>query len=278
MLWPAGKSLAVFVNIAYEQWSPDAAPGISPMGNPLPAGIVDTQARSWGRYGRVGILRLLDVLDRCGLPATVMASGSFAQDTPDVLRQMVQQGHEICGHATYQNVLPALLTPEEERQMLRECLEALESASGVRPVGWISPRGTPSPSTAELLAEAGCTWFGDCFDTDRGHTVSYPTGQLVHLPLTMEVNDLPMVMKHGASPSDYLASVKQHVEGHLRYADGTTHLDVTVHAHVGGRPGYAAAFEDALALLADHDEIWIGTRREAAEMILNAQPEGVGSR
>lgn len=273
MPWPMRKKLAVFVNIAYEQWAPDSAPGISPMGNPLPPGIVDTQARSWGRYGRVGIIRLLNVLERTGLPATIMASGSFAQDTPDVLQEMVRQGHEICGHSTYQNVLPALLSPQEERAMIHECQDAIGAVTGVRPVGWISPRGTPSARTAELLAEAGGTWFGDCFDADRGQVVTHPAGPLVHLPLTMEINDLPMVMKHGASPSEYLAAMNEHLAGHLRYGDGTSHLDVTVHAHVGGRPGYAAAFEDALAMLAERDDVWIGTRAEAAEMILETFTE-----
>lgn len=273
MSWPDGKKLAVFVNIAYEQWSPDTAPGVSPMGNPLPAGITDTQAQSWGRYGRVGIGRLLGILASRAVPATVMASGSFAEDTPEVLQEAVAQGHEICGHSSYQNVLPALLSPDDERAMIRECHEGLTRVTGVAPTGWISPRGTPSTSTASILAEFGYTWFGDCFDTDRGEVVEYRAASLVHLPLTMEVNDLPMVMKHGAGPGDYVAAVTEQLAGHLRYADGSTHLDVTVHAHVGGRPGYAAAFDDALALLTARDDVWIGTRREAAQLILGASAE-----
>lgn len=274
MLWPENKKLAVFVNIAYEQWAPDAAPGVSPMGNPLPEGIPDTQARSWGRYGRVGMQRLLEILEHHGIPATVMASGSFAEDTPDVLRRAVAQGHEICGHSSYQNVLPALLSADEERTMVRGCHEALTRATGVAPTGWISPRGTPSASTPEILADLGYTWFGDCFDTDHGEVVTYGAESLVHLPLTMEVNDLPMVMKHGAGPGDYVKAVKEHLRGHLRYADGTTHLDITVHAHVGGRPGYAAAFDDALSLITEHQDLWIATRRDAAQLILGLPAKG----
>jgi hypothetical protein len=37
-LWPNNKRIAVVFNVCLEQWSDGKAPGISPMGNPLPAG------------------------------------------------------------------------------------------------------------------------------------------------------------------------------------------------------------------------------------------------
>ena len=59
-LWPNGKRIAVVFNVCLEAWSDGKAPGISPMGNPLPAGVLDTMAISWAAYGvRTGIYRLL---------------------------------------------------------------------------------------------------------------------------------------------------------------------------------------------------------------------------
>ena len=55
--WPGGKPIAVMFNICLEAWSDGNAPGISPMGNPLPAGVLDTMAISWASYGaKCGIL------------------------------------------------------------------------------------------------------------------------------------------------------------------------------------------------------------------------------
>src|SRR5437763_1967968 len=48
--WPAGKSLALSVSVMLEGWSDDSAPGLGPMGNPLRAGVLDLQARSWAEY------------------------------------------------------------------------------------------------------------------------------------------------------------------------------------------------------------------------------------
>ena len=60
-VWPKKKRIAVVFNVCLEAWSDGKAPGISPMGNPLPAGVLDTMAISWAAYGvKRGIYRVLD--------------------------------------------------------------------------------------------------------------------------------------------------------------------------------------------------------------------------
>src|SRR5215468_8180374 len=77
--WPGGRSVATVFNIAYEAWSDGKAPGLGPMGNPLPPGVFDTNALSWGCYGATrGLERLLLVLDQVKLQASIMVSGVFA--------------------------------------------------------------------------------------------------------------------------------------------------------------------------------------------------------
>ena len=74
--WPGGRHVAVVFNVAFEGWSNGKAPGIGPMGNPLPGGIFDTNALAWGHYGAVrGIERLLRVLT---VPSCGAASWSVA--------------------------------------------------------------------------------------------------------------------------------------------------------------------------------------------------------
>src|SRR5258708_30514050 len=81
--WPGGSHVAVVFNLAYEAWSDGKAPGIGPMGNPLPPGTFDTNALSWGRYGQEdGIERLLRILDRTHQNATVRVIGILAWRAP----------------------------------------------------------------------------------------------------------------------------------------------------------------------------------------------------
>src|SRR5215208_3181309 len=77
--WPDGKPLALSVSVMLEGWTDDSAPGIGPMGNPLRAGVLDLQARSWAEYGpKVGAWRLLDILQRLDVRSVFYVSGILA--------------------------------------------------------------------------------------------------------------------------------------------------------------------------------------------------------
>ena len=91
--WPAGKRIAVVFNVCLEAWSDGKAPGISPMGNPLPAGALDTMAISWAAYGvEVGIHRLMDGLANHGAKASVMVNAIIAEHSPQTVRDVAARG------------------------------------------------------------------------------------------------------------------------------------------------------------------------------------------
>jgi len=53
----------VVLNVCLEAWSDGKAPGISPMGNPLPSGVLEHHGDLLGRHGvKRGILPHLDAL------------------------------------------------------------------------------------------------------------------------------------------------------------------------------------------------------------------------
>ena len=263
-LWPGGRSVAVMVNVAYEAWPEGVAPGISPMGNPLPSGLLDTQAISWADYGpKAGLARLLGVLERSGTRATFMVSGILTDKYPETIKGIVEQGHEICGHSWSQNVLPVALSESEERHEMLRCIEALASVSGQRPQGWISPRGTPSRHTARLAREAGLSWFGDVFDSDLPYMLDTEAGPIVALPLQMEINDLPLIMRFGRSPLALHEELSRLLHYALRSGELSL-LDITVHVHVGGRPAVAGVFEDSLSELRERGDVWLTTRNAVA--------------
>jgi hypothetical protein len=84
--WPGGKRIAVVFNVCLEAWSDGKAPGISPMGHPLPAGMLDTTAISWAGYRvKRGTYRLLDARHRAA--ASVMVSAVIAGHAAPRMRQ-----------------------------------------------------------------------------------------------------------------------------------------------------------------------------------------------
>src|SRR5260221_6684575 len=155
-VWPNGKRTAVVFNVCLEAWSDGKAPGISPMGSPLPAGVLDTMAISWAAYGvKRGIYRLLDGFRQHRAAASVMVNAVIAERAPGTVRAIADAGHEVLSHSYAMDVIPALLSDEDERRNITRCTALLEKASGRKIEGWRSPRGTPPAETPRLLVDAG---------------------------------------------------------------------------------------------------------------------------
>jgi hypothetical protein len=266
LLWPGGKRVAVLFNTCLEAWSEGKAPGISPMGNPLPAGVLDNMAISWASYGyKKGIYRLLDAFAKHGIPSSVMINGVIAERAPEAVRAVADAGHEILSHSYAMDVIPVLMDEAAERANITRCQDLLQNASGKAIRGWLSPRGTPSANTARLLAEAGFLWYGDVFDDDLPYVQTIGGHRIVAIPLGTDVNDMPF-MKYGAPPRQMLDSFTQNLEVAADHGQ-TCVIDVTNHAHIFGRPRGAYFYAQIMAE-AVKSGAWIATRAQMAEHVL----------
>lgn len=251
--WPAGRTLAVCVNVMLEAWADDAAPGIGPMGNPLKPGTLDLQARSWAAYGVLtGAWRLLDILAAEGVRAVFYTSGIVAERDPALMAAIAAAGHAVAAHGWTQNVVPATQDAAAEAADLARCTAALTAAVGAAPRGWLSPRCTPSARTTSLLAGAGFVWHADHFDRDLPVPVETQAGPIIAMPFTMEVNDLPLSVRYGAEPEAFTRILERLLAGWPRLGGRPGTIDVTVHAHVFGRPAGALAFAAALSAARRH--------------------------
>lgn len=266
--WPRERGLAISVSVMLEGWSEGAAPGAGPMGNVLPAGALDLQARSWAAYGpNVGAWRLLDVLAAARVKAVFYVSGVLAEPYRPLLQAIADAGHSVAAHGWSQHVLPATQTEDEEQTDLTACLAALEASSGKHPKGWLSPRCTPSHNTARLLAGAGMQWHADYFDQDLPRVIPTDEGSIVAMPFTMEVNDMPLSVRYGDAPEAYTARLKHILEGWPGLASRAACLDLTVHAHVYGRPQGAIEFARSLELASRFsDRAWLTHHEDLAKL------------
>lgn len=269
--WPAERKIALSVSVMLEGWTDDSAPGIGPMGNPLKAGVLDLQGQSWAAYGpEVGAWRLLDILAAAGVKAVFYVSGILAERYPPLMKAIVAAGHDVAAHSWAQNIVPAYQTREDEKTDLLRCIKAIEESSGQRPRGWISPRCTPSQNTSELLAEAGFAWHGDIFNSDLPYPLKTSAGSLMAVPFTMEVNDMPLYIRYGNEPEAFTRVLQRILEN----VDGISRrpfcLDLTVHAHVFGRPFGAIEFAKSLEFARQHTTTWLTDHGELARQFAEA--------
>lgn len=274
--WPDDRRVAVVFNVAYEAWSDGKPPGIGPMGNPLPSGAFDSNALSWGSYGSErGIERLMDVLARTKIRASVMTSGILAQRFPETVRAIAGAGHEIVAHSWAQDIIPSALAPEEVRADILKTSDILADVAGIRPRGWISPRGTPGADSARFLLEAGYAWQGDAFDDDRPYVQIFADQRkIIAIPLTMEINDLPHAMRFGRSPRQFIELFDDLLSHSRRNKAEAVMIDVTAHAHVYGRPIGAWAYEEIAKKTTKLKDVWIATREQIAAHVLKVTQRG----
>jgi peptidoglycan/xylan/chitin deacetylase (PgdA/CDA1 family) len=106
-----------------------------------------------GEYGaRVGVPRLLTLLEQYQLPATFFIPGHTVESFPTETQAILAAGHEIAHHS-YAHVAPSEQTADQERADFERALLAFQTI-GVRPVGYRAP-GDHSEHTLLLLEEYG---------------------------------------------------------------------------------------------------------------------------
>jgi peptidoglycan/xylan/chitin deacetylase (PgdA/CDA1 family) len=267
--WPGGRRIAIVFNLAYEAWSDGKAPGIGPMGNVLQPGFFDTNAHSWATFGALrGIDRLLGIVNRQGIKSSVMVNGVLAERYPESVKRIHEHGHEIVAHSWGMDVIPVYLDEAAERTNLRRTREALAKASGWTSVGWISPRGTGSMLTPRLLAQEGFLWHGDCNDDDVPYVLDFDGRRIVGIPLTMDLNDLPLCVRYGQPPRMMIDMFDDTMRALRDRESRSLMVDVTAHAHVFGRAAGAWVYETIIERAKAMPDVWIATRQDIARHVL----------
>jgi hypothetical protein len=265
--WPLGKSLAASVTIMLDGWTGDSAPGIGPMGYPLQAGVLDLQARSWADYGpKEGAWRILDVLRANEVRAVWYVSGIIAELYAPLVRAIAEEGHVVACHGWAQNILPVYQTAEQEVLDLRRSAKTLMTASGQRPRGWLSPRCTPSSRTTQLLLKAGFHWQADTFNSGLPYLLKTTDGSLVAMPFTTEVNDLPLYVRYGNEPEMFTRVLRRIVQNWPQIGNMPGCLDITIHAHVFGRPFGLIEFVNALEIVDEARWAWLTDHANLTEI------------
>jgi hypothetical protein len=145
--WPGGNRIAATFNIMHEWESVPRSKAIHKREMTSGAPRIDFLALCAREYGaNFGFTRLLDLLDHQEITATVLTSGLMAELFPDTLKEAARRGHEIACHHWDQSRHPfEYSSMEEERDAIARSVDAIEKATGERPVGYMSPGPRPSP-------------------------------------------------------------------------------------------------------------------------------------
>ncbi|MGZ8155623.1 MAG: polysaccharide deacetylase family protein [Burkholderiales bacterium] len=278
LAWPneARVALAAIVVLEHAEWKPP--PASYQVANlaggygwgPFP----DVTAWSHREYGhRVGIFRVLDVLEQHGVTPTIAMDALTAEHYPFLVSHCMQRGCEVIAHGISVNrMITSRMSEDEERDYIRTAVEAVSAATGKPPVGWLGPESGESARTPRLLAEAGLRYVCDWANDEQPYRMNVPAGELHALPVSLPLDDANALWNRRIEIDRYGRMIRESFETlHRDGAENGRLLVLTLHPFLIGQPFRIGCLDGALRYIAGHDGVWAATGSQVIDWYRNAQ-------
>lgn len=272
--WPGGARIAVQFVLNYEEGGENCVLHGDPASEAFLSEIVSAQPLMGVRhismeqiyeYGsRVGVWRLLKLFERKKVPLTVYAVAMAAERHPQVIRAMVEAGHEIASHG-YRWINYQYVGEDTEREHIKKAVAILTQVAGTAPLGWYT--GRTSPNTRRLVAEhGGFLYDADDYNDDLPYWALVGGRPQLIVPYTLDANDMRFAAVQGFNSGDqFLSYLKDSFD--VLYAEGQETprmMSVGLHCRLVGRPGRMAALERFIDYAKGHEAVWFCRRVEIA--------------
>ena len=263
--WPGNSrvALCVIVNLEHMEFEPPEGSITTRLagglGNrPFP----DYPRMSHREYGnRVGIFRVLDVLDKHGIKATIAMDSLTAEHYPYLVNHCLKRGCEIIGHGiSVSRMISSKMSEQEEQDYIQQSLDAMKRAIGTAPTGWLGPEYGESTRTPQLLAKAGLRYVCDWTNDEQPYPIKASEGEIFALPVLFELNDVYALWDRRVPVKRYGQMIKEAFD--TIYSDSAETGRVLV-LHLNpwliGQPFRIAYLDDALGYIMRRQGVWAET-------------------
>jgi len=258
-LWPGNARCAVALSFDSDHETNELRDGGKSIGR-----------LAWGQYGaRVGVPRILALLQRYGVKASFYVPAVAALTYPDEQRRVVAEGHEIGIHG-WIHELNSVLPYAAERDLMLRASDALERITGVRPVGLRTPSWDFSPHTLRIEKEMGLLYDSslmadeDCYELMLD---GEPTG-VIEVPVEWVRDDAVYFMMNRfqslrpyTPPADVLDIFRRELDA--AYEEGAL-CQLTFHPHIIGYRSRIWILEELIRHAQSRPGVWFGTHAEVA--------------
>jgi peptidoglycan-N-acetylglucosamine deacetylase len=259
--WPGGARVAVLLSFDADNETISLRYGEPTVGH-----------LSQMQYGaRVGLDRVLKLLDKHSIPATFFIPSVSLAITPGMADAIKRSGRHEFGIHGWIHEMNMTLPDSAERALLTKALAEVTQLTGTRPTGYRAPSWNYSPNTLSILRDMGFRYESSLMADDRPYEIlqnGQPTG-LVEIPVEWILDDAPLFDPRGANynPPRDVARVWMD-EFDKAYEEGTMFV-LTMHPHVIGHRSRMVALEQVIAHIQSKGpgKVWWATHGAAAEYV-----------
>ena len=262
--WPGGARAAVALSFDCDHETFELGAGGTAIGR-----------LGWGEFGRrVGVGRILSVLEREGVPATFFMPAVCALIDPDEPRRIAAGGHEVAMHG-FIHEITAQLDGTTERDLMLRARDVLAGALGEPPVGFRAANWDLSETTLPLVKELGLLYDSSMMADDSMYELlldGVPSG-VVEVPVDWVRDDAVYLnftrtptTRPYLSPEDVLAIFRRELDGAL--AEGGL-FQLVMHPFVIGYRSRIFILEALIEHAKAHGPVWFATHRDVARHALS---------
>ena len=239
---------------------------------------------SQGRYGpEAGMPRILRMLKKYGLPATFFIPGFTVDQYRDVVKRIVEDGHEIGNHGWSHTYPDNMDGYEAEKKEYMDCNNIMEEVAGIRPKGYRSPAWEFSVNTLDILEEiGGFEYSSNMMDSDKIKYLSFGERDtdFVEIPIHWVLDDAAYWLYSLRTPGKAmqpLQSVEQYwtyefdalLEEFLEEVEENGRSDIcfvlTCHPQIIGRPARMKMLERIVKHMLETGNVEFMTCLEASK-------------
>jgi allantoinase len=216
---------------------------------------------SWRDYGvRVGIWRMMEVMERYGVKGTVALNSDVCERYPRIIEEGRNLGWEWMGHGNNNSTLLAGQSEAEERALIKDVVTTITKSVGKAPRGWLSPALSETVRTLDILAENGIEYVGNWVNDDQPYPMRVKKGSMIAMPYSVEINDIPALLDLHQSPETFGQMICDQFD--VLYEDGAQTgrvMAICLHPFLVGYPHRSKYFAKALHHITSRQEVWLTT-------------------
>lgn len=265
---PEGKKVAFWIGLNIEHYL-FGQPALS-LAQFTAELVPDPLNYAWRDYGpRVGIWRLMEILDRFGIKATGVLNADVCDHYPEIVEAGMERGWSWVAHGANNSTWQVGFEPEAEEEYIEQVATRIELATGTRPRGWLGPALTATMHTNTALARRGFDHVLDWANDDQPYDLNVDDGRLISVPYSSEVNDIPIFVIHHQTGPDFERALVDQFEV-LRDEGASTArvMGIGLHPFLIGQPFRAKYLLRALETISASDDVWFATSDDIAAWYL----------